>query len=330
MIERGRKWGFNSAGAFGAGDEDVRRQANFPHAAMLPLSVWEGIPELPGTHGAFDPFDPRLRKHCDESFAQKIAPRANDPLVIGSATSSTTSRSTKTSREPFRPWRGSTPASGGSPGCGRRSARRSRRSTTTPTISTRSSSIASTRGRATGLEASFKLCWDDTNLYLLAHVADSTPMRNAYRGDTIWSGDGIELFVGYEQVGEPGPLLFTDRQILLSAGRADSGYQWHFVRATAQPDCAMVVLPDVDGKGYTLETSLPFAAFGFTPREGLEILFDLAVDDSADGNSMSQHSTEGLVLVTAFQDNSQIRQSSDPFGQFCRNETDDPTQWGCN
>jgi hypothetical protein len=155
-------------------------------------------------------------------------------------------------------------------------------------------------------------------------------MRNAYRGDTIWSGDGIELFVGYEQVGEPGPLLFTDRQILLSAGRADSGYQWHFVRATAQPDCAMVVLPDVDGKGYTLETSLPFAAFGFTPREGLEILFDLAVDDSADGNSMSQHSTEGLVLVTAFQDNSQIRQSSDPFGQFCRNETDDPTQWGCN
>jgi hypothetical protein len=50
---------------------------------MLPLSVWEGIPELPGAHGAFDPFAPRLRKHCDESFAQKIAPRANDPLVIG-------------------------------------------------------------------------------------------------------------------------------------------------------------------------------------------------------------------------------------------------------
>jgi hypothetical protein len=535
MIERVRKWGFNSAGAFGAGDDDARRRTSFPHAAMLPLSVWEGFPELPGAHGAFDPFDPHIRKHCDESFAQKIAPRANDPLVIGYflnneplyedlpraipalegkyackrrlarmleekyTTIEAFNRAWETAFTSFtevaerglpvktraaaddvkeftglfletyfqlvsetfhkydqnhmlignrlqagtinneqlcrisgkyldvvsfnyytyhldkdflnriykwtggrpmilsefyydspkdsglpgggkdvssqverglgyrnyveqaatlgyvvgiewftlvdqsftgrffekfngenantgliavtdRPWKtmlaemmktnydihkvffGSRPAfvfddpRFASGGTGKRVAKIARATGPikldglavhwpgTPAETVPSSRLVQ-GAEAAGLEASFKLCWDDTNLYLLAHVADATPMRNEHRGDAIWSGDGIELFVGYEQVGEPGPLLFTDRQILLSAGRADDRCRWHFVRASAQPDCMMVVLPDVDGKGYTLEASLPFAALGFTPREGLEIMFDLAVDDSADGKA---------------------------------------------
>ena len=83
MIERVRKWGFNSAGAFGAGDEGARRQARFPYVASLPLSVWEGFPEVPGAQGAFDPFDEKLRARCDQNFAERIAPHANDPLLIG-------------------------------------------------------------------------------------------------------------------------------------------------------------------------------------------------------------------------------------------------------
>ncbi len=138
---------------------------------------------------------------------------------------------------------------------------------------------------AAGLEATFKLCWNEENLYLLAHVSDATPMRNDNQGDMLWSGDAVELFVGHEQLGEPGPLLFTDRQVLLSAGRVDGRCRWHFVRAAAQPECAMVVIPDGDGKGYTLEAALPFSALGFVPREGQEIMFDVAVDDSADGKA---------------------------------------------
>ena len=42
----------------------------------------------------------------------------------------------------------------------------------------------------------------------------------------------------------------------------------------------MTVLPSVDGKGYTLEAAIPFAAVGIEPQEGQEMLFDLAVDDS--------------------------------------------------
>ncbi|HYG36924.1 MAG TPA: beta-galactosidase [Clostridia bacterium] len=83
MIERVRKWGFNSAGAFGAGDEGVRRQMNFPHVAHLPLSVWDGFPEVPGTHGVFDPFSDKVREQCDKVFAKELPPAANDPLLIG-------------------------------------------------------------------------------------------------------------------------------------------------------------------------------------------------------------------------------------------------------
>ena len=41
----------------------------------------------------------------------------------------------------------------------------------------------------------------------------------------------------------------------------------------------------VSRKGYTLEAGLPFAALGFTPQQGQSVRFDLAVDDSSDGES---------------------------------------------
>ncbi len=83
MIERVRQWGFNSAGAFGAGDAGTRRRLNFPHVASLPLSTWEGFPEVPGAHGVFDPFSDKLREHCDKLFSEKLPPQAGDPLLIG-------------------------------------------------------------------------------------------------------------------------------------------------------------------------------------------------------------------------------------------------------
>ncbi|MFA6561514.1 MAG: beta-galactosidase [Verrucomicrobiia bacterium] len=83
MIERVRKWGFNSAGAFGAGDAGARQQAKFPHVASLPLATWEGFRNIPGTHGVFDPFSQKLRELCDKLFAEKLPPAADDPLLIG-------------------------------------------------------------------------------------------------------------------------------------------------------------------------------------------------------------------------------------------------------
>ena len=133
---------------------------------------------------------------------------------------------------------------------------------------------------AGGVEAAFKVCWDATNLYLLANVADPTPMRNERRGADLWSADGLELFIGSEALGQGGALRFTDRQILLGAGKSA---QTHVVNSPAQPAIKVAVVPSVDGKGYTMEAAIPWTALAISPKDGLELLFDVAVDDSTDG-----------------------------------------------
>jgi len=137
---------------------------------------------------------------------------------------------------------------------------------------------------AGGLEAAFRLCWDDKSLYLLAEMTDSTPMQNTRRGDSIWGGDATELFIGHEKLDQPGPLLFTDRQVLLSGGLVDGAPQSYTAHAPQQVPCELAVTPNMDGKGYVLEAAIPFEALGLKPAAGQTLLFDLALDDSADGS----------------------------------------------
>jgi hypothetical protein len=131
-----------------------------------------------------------------------------------------------------------------------------------------------------GVEVAFKLAWDAANLYLLANVTDPTPMKNEHSGDHLWNADVLELFIGSERLDEGGPLQFTDRQILLGAGRNN---QTHVVNAARQPAIETAVVPTVDGKGYTLEAAIPWQALDVTPKEGQTLLFDLAVGNSTDG-----------------------------------------------
>lgn len=83
MIERMRKWGFNSTGAFSGGGEQALRAAKFPGVAHLPLGSWEGIAHLPGLEQVWDPFDEKTRTAIEASFAKALPPRAGDPLLIG-------------------------------------------------------------------------------------------------------------------------------------------------------------------------------------------------------------------------------------------------------
>lgn len=52
-----------------------------------------------------------------------------------------------------------------------------------------------------------------------------------------------------------------------------------------QPNVKLAVIPIAAGNGYTLEVSVPWSVVGVEPKEGLELLFDLAVDGSSDGES---------------------------------------------
>lgn len=85
MIERLRKWGFNSIGAFTPLETgpEARKAAQFPTVAHLPLNVWEGVPRVPGIHETFDPFDEKTRLLVAEKLATFLPAHANDPLIIG-------------------------------------------------------------------------------------------------------------------------------------------------------------------------------------------------------------------------------------------------------
>lgn len=133
---------------------------------------------------------------------------------------------------------------------------------------------------AGGSEAAYRLCYNDQNLYLIAQVRDATPMNNQAAGGDIWNGDGVELFIGYEELAKGGALLFTDRHILLSAGEVKGKFPTHIVNVDKQPAIELVVVPTVDGKGYTMEAAIPWSAIGVRPELGKTLLFDLAVDDA--------------------------------------------------
>jgi len=131
------------------------------------------------------------------------------------------------------------------------------------------------------LRGDFRLCWDERALHLLVQVKDPTPGRNDHEPKRYWSGDGVELFLGARNLAEPGNMLFSDRQVLISAGEKPGVFVVDHPEAGAA--CRVLVLKDVTGDGYTLQAELPWTALGIEPRAELEMLFDLAIDNSDDG-----------------------------------------------
>lgn len=83
MIERMRKWGFNSIGAFSGPGRGALQAAKFPTVAHLPLSEWEGVHRIPGIEQVIDPFDEKTRAKVEENLAKHLPGRASDPLLIG-------------------------------------------------------------------------------------------------------------------------------------------------------------------------------------------------------------------------------------------------------
>lgn len=135
---------------------------------------------------------------------------------------------------------------------------------------------------AGNLDADFRLCWDENNLYLFVQVRDSTPARNKSPGTKLWSGDSLELFLGGDAIGEAGALRFSDRHILLAATTGATP-PFHVEDASPQPTLRVAVTKNVSGDGYSIEAAVPWSALAIVPAGGREFLFDLGVNDSADG-----------------------------------------------
>ncbi|MDR0336591.1 MAG: beta-galactosidase, partial [Planctomycetaceae bacterium] len=136
-----------------------------------------------------------------------------------------------------------------------------------------------------GMSAAFRVAWDAENLYVFVDVTDKTSGKSNVKGADLWQGDCVELFVGYENLDKPGNLIFSDRQILLGANPKENDQTFIRNAPKQQKNIKRSVTLKPDGTGYYLETAIPFTLLGFIPKEGQEILFDIAIDDSEDGQS---------------------------------------------
>jgi hypothetical protein len=131
------------------------------------------------------------------------------------------------------------------------------------------------------LRGDFRLCWDDKKLYFLIHVKDPTPGCNSKSADGLWSGDGVELFIGKDTTSS-GSMRFDDTQILLGAGKEA---RLHVVdRPQDAAQCTPILIRDASGDGYTLAVSIPWTVLGLEPKSNTEFLFDVAIDNSDDDN----------------------------------------------
>jgi len=80
MIDRVRKWGFNSIGAFSGIAPAVIQAKSIPYVSSLPYG---SLKDIPGITNTWDPFDPANVAQIDAEFAKNLPKHADDPLLIG-------------------------------------------------------------------------------------------------------------------------------------------------------------------------------------------------------------------------------------------------------
>ncbi len=126
--------------------------------------------------------------------------------------------------------------------------------------------------------ADVNLAWDDEFLYFFAVVREPTPGVNTARGSGLWYGDSIEFFIGVENPGKDGKLLFSDRQVIIGAV-PETPHWWFF--SPEQFPVKVDYRRHPDRGGWTMEGAVPWKAMDFQPKSCDQIRFDFGFDDAA-------------------------------------------------
>jgi hypothetical protein len=135
------------------------------------------------------------------------------------------------------------------------------------------------------LSASFKMMWDENNLYILQNIADATPSATPAAG-TEWNFDCTEVFFDMDLSG----------QAVDADGKYDGVNDWQIrynrgMEANTVTGSAAVSSADgfaraqketADAKGYIMEWKIPFAALdaGFTAENGAQFAFCINTSDN--------------------------------------------------
>ena len=143
-------------------------------------------------------------------------------------------------------------------------------------------------------KATINLAYDDNYLYLFAQVKENSPATNAHKGRNIYNGDGVELFIGANNVQEGGTLQVRDRQIILAASPDGlPNYMW-YNGVLQQPEIKTITKKDADGNGYVLEAAIPFKDLNIPDiYKSRKIRFDIGLNDGDDRQRNTQYMWNG-------------------------------------
>jgi hypothetical protein len=143
------------------------------------------------------------------------------------------------------------------------------------------------------LEPSFRIGWNNNNLYLAVKVYDDKYVQNA-TGKDLFKGDSIEILFDNNLFGDflNNTLNADDYQIGISPGNpdpdtAEEAYLWY--PADQAGSRSQVTIAAVGSAGlYRIEFAIPWSVLGVNPSQGQQFGFALSVSDNDNSNQNVQ------------------------------------------
>lgn len=157
------------------------------------------------------------------------------------------------------------------------------------------------------VEASWRLGWDNTSLYVVVTVRDDTHVQTR-ADEKIWQGDSIEMQFDTDLNGDyDTPINGDDFQLNISPGDFQNvpaaSYLWRADNGRYNPastqDIAIASQPLPDG-GYVIEAAIPWSRLALTPAAGMRLGLALNVSDNDQPGTAVQEMMKSNVETRTF------------------------------
>lgn len=143
------------------------------------------------------------------------------------------------------------------------------------------------------LQASYRVGWDNTYLYLAVKVFDDVYAQNE-SGANMYLGDSLELLISTTPYADSAASGLTSHsyQIGISPGKGDLGddteaYLWFPKAKEGKLSNVPIGVEPMRG-GYRIEFAIPWSVFGVTPKRGDVYGFAISVSDNDKTNENLQ------------------------------------------
>jgi hypothetical protein len=150
------------------------------------------------------------------------------------------------------------------------------------------------------LEASFRIGWDNSYLYIAVKVNDDKYVQNAAGAD-LYKGDSVEILLDTNLMGDfyERALSADDYQLGLSPGKggtseAKEAFLW-FPRSKTGGLSGVEIGAEGGDTLWRLEARIPWSDLGVSPAEGKRFGFALSVSDNDNTESNVQQSMVSSV-----------------------------------